>query len=65
MKTITLNSVLCKSCGICLTLCPKNVFTPDIEGKPVSEHADACIGCKICEMHCPEFALKVEDVKNG
>ena len=65
MKNITLNSKLCKGCGICITLCPKKVFVPDIEGKPVNENIDACIGCHLCELRCPDFALKVEDVKNG
>lgn len=65
MKKITLNSALCKGCGICIALCPKKVFEADIEGKPVNERVDDCIGCRLCELRCPDFAVKVEDVKNG
>ncbi len=52
----------CKSCGICYGLCPKNVLSPDAEGKPVVTNADACILCKLCELRCPDFAIRVEGI---
>lgn len=61
LKNITLERALCKGCGICIALCPKNVFDADIEGKPLTARADACIGCKLCQYRCPDFALKVEE----
>jgi 2-oxoglutarate ferredoxin oxidoreductase subunit delta len=49
----------CKACGICIAFCPKNVFTPDQTGKPVISRADACSGCRFCELHCPDFAITI------
>lgn len=65
MKEIRLDRALCKGCGICTALCPKQVFDADIEGKPVTARAEDCIGCKLCAFRCPDFALKVEDKNDG
>lgn len=61
LKQITLEQTRCKACGICIALCPKQVFEADIEGMPVAARAEDCIGCKLCALRCPDFALKVED----
>jgi len=49
----------CKACGICINLCPTAVLAPDSEGKVYIENADDCTSCKICELHCPDFAINV------
>ncbi|MEN8142054.1 MAG: 4Fe-4S dicluster domain-containing protein [Thermodesulfobacteriota bacterium] len=51
----------CKACGICIAFCPKNVYGRDEEGKPVIERSDDCIGCLFCEIHCPDFAITIQD----
>nr|MBF0222032.1 4Fe-4S binding protein [Desulfobulbaceae bacterium] len=51
----------CKGCGICIAFCPKNVFEPGVNGKPVIVNPDSCIGCNFCEQHCPDFAISIED----
>jgi NAD-dependent dihydropyrimidine dehydrogenase PreA subunit len=28
-------------------------------GKPKVINPDACTGCQLCEIYCPDFALKV------
>lgn len=56
------NSSYCKSCGICYGLCPKNVLTADHDGKPIVLDADSCILCKLCELRCPDFAIRMEGV---
>jgi 2-oxoglutarate ferredoxin oxidoreductase subunit delta len=53
----------CKSCKLCLNICPKDVFTVNECGQVVVEDADKCIGCRLCVEICPDFALEVE--KNG
>jgi 2-oxoglutarate ferredoxin oxidoreductase subunit delta len=51
----------CKACGICIAFCPKKVFERGKDGKPVIIAADACIGCKFCEQHCPDLAISIEE----
>ena len=50
----------CKSCGICIEFCPKDVLVPDDQEKPIPENIDACIKCGLCEVRCPDFAITVE-----
>ncbi len=49
----------CKSCGICIALCPKNVYDTNDTGGPEISRPDDCIGCRICELHCPDFAISI------
>jgi 2-oxoglutarate ferredoxin oxidoreductase subunit delta len=51
----------CKACGICMAFCPKKIILADRNGKPVVEEADKCIGCRFCELHCPDFAITVSE----
>jgi 2-oxoglutarate ferredoxin oxidoreductase subunit delta len=66
----------CKGCGLCVDICPTGTLQleDNIESKfGVSVRVDAadyCIGCKMCEFRCPDFAIfvnydqeKSEDVK--
>ena len=49
----------CKACGICMAFCPQKIIRADKNGKPVMEDADRCVGCRFCELHCPDFAITV------
>ena len=51
----------CKSCGICSALCPQKIILQDETGKPSIEDMDNCIGCRFCEVHCPDFAITVKE----
>ncbi|PLX47950.1 MAG: hypothetical protein C0613_12395 [Desulfobulbaceae bacterium] len=51
----------CKSCGICVALCPKNVYEKDERGGPEIARPDDCIGCRVCELHCPDFAMSISE----
>jgi 2-oxoglutarate ferredoxin oxidoreductase subunit delta len=53
----------CKSCGLCIEFCPKDVLVPDDQEKPIPENIDACIKCGLCELRCPDFAIIVEGVE--
>ncbi len=50
----------CKGCGICVHFCPKNVLELDAEDKVFVSNPKACICCKLCELRCPDLAIKVE-----
>lgn len=49
----------CKACGICSDLCPQGTLDVDEVGKVFIKFPDSCTGCKICELHCPDFAIMV------
>lgn len=50
----------CKACGICVAFCPKEVFGFDKDsGKVSAVKPEACIGCRQCELRCPDFAIDV------
>ena len=56
-------SAWCKVCGICSEFCPKKVIGLNDMGAPVVERSDECIGCRFCELHSPDFAIKVKERK--
>jgi len=57
---IAVNEKLCKQCGICSGICPQKVFRQELERAPQIVSQDQCIGCKMCQMCCPDFAIEVE-----
>jgi 2-oxoglutarate ferredoxin oxidoreductase subunit delta len=56
---VQLDLKLCKACGICIELCPEQVFDRDGFGNPVLARPEACTQCLLCELHCPDFAIEV------
>lgn len=63
MYTVTINSKLCKGCVLCADFCPKNVYDAKNGYVPTVARENDCIGCNICVMRCPDFAIKVEGEK--
>ena len=55
----------CKGCGICVEVCPTNVWkiTESLDkwnGQMVTvDDPNKCIKCMLCETHCPDFAIKI------
>lgn len=55
----------CKSCGLCVTICPKKVLAIgdklNAKGYYAVVVADEskCIGCALCGTVCPDLALEV------
>jgi len=65
---VSINETLCKGadgCGICLALCPKDVFkiTERLTARgirlPVVEKITACTKCENCVIYCPDMAIVV------
>jgi len=50
----------CKGCNICVSFCPRHVLCLK-GGKVFAEFPLLCIGCKMCELRCPDFAIEVEE----
>lgn len=65
MAYITIRAESCKSCGYCVTFCPKKVLATgeslNAKGYPyvVAVHPEECIGCAICAGMCPDAAIEV------
>jgi 2-oxoglutarate ferredoxin oxidoreductase subunit delta len=57
--TVLVDAELCKACGICISLCPENVFDRDPSGLAVAARQEDCTACMTCEWHCPDFAIEV------
>lgn len=55
----------CKGCEICVVMCPKNVLEmrPDptrwVGAIVKVVRPEDCTRCMLCEVHCPDFAIKV------
>ncbi|HHW07301.1 MAG TPA: 4Fe-4S binding protein [Clostridia bacterium] len=56
---VRINTAWCKGCGICVFLCPQGVLKLK-QGKAFVYDPIACVKCRNCELHCPDFAIQVE-----
>ncbi|NNK84912.1 MAG: 4Fe-4S binding protein [Desulfobacterales bacterium] len=61
----------CKGCGLCVTICPKNVleimdqvntkgYFPVYQARP-----EDCIKCALCCTMCPDMAITITEVDEG
>jgi MinD superfamily P-loop ATPase len=53
---ITVND-RCNLCGICVKLCVTHVY--EVVNSRLSIYKEHCIGCKACEVLCPQKAIKI------
>ena len=69
MSKVTIFSQSCKGvedCGICMFVCPKQVFVKSRELNesgylaPEIKDDSECSGCMNCMIYCPDFAIVVE-----
>ena len=64
-NTLKLVKNYCKGCGLCVNECPTG--TLELADYPESKFGilvnvaapEYCIGCKKCELRCPDFAIFV------
>jgi NAD-dependent dihydropyrimidine dehydrogenase PreA subunit len=54
----------CIDCGICVDVCPTNVFDGDEHGHPAIARQSDCQTCFLCEAHCPTDALFVSPLSD-
>ncbi|MEN6446290.1 MAG: 4Fe-4S binding protein [Syntrophaceae bacterium] len=61
---ITIDQGLCKSCELCLSVCPEDAIR--IAGAlnqkgyhPAEFFKETCRGCSLCAVMCPEIAIEV------
>jgi len=57
--TLQLDVKKCTGCGMCLEVCPHNVFQMN-ESHAVIRNRDACMECGACSRNCPVEAISVQ-----
>ena len=64
---VWVDATRCKACDVCVSCCPAGVLAMSIEPKAVLGkiievvYPHDCIGCRDCELHCPDFAIYVAE----
>ena len=56
---LELTPAWCKSCDLCVKLCPERCLTLDADRLIALTDPARCSGCRLCELLCPDFAIKL------
>jgi 2-oxoglutarate ferredoxin oxidoreductase subunit delta len=65
MGKIKIDAERCKSCGLCIVVCPKKLIAISKEANsqgffPAESSPDGeCTGCALCAETCPDVAIEV------
>lgn len=59
MPTVTVDKEKCDGDGVCVDICPMNVYDL-VNDKSEPTRADDCILCMACVNACPTQAITVE-----
>ena len=65
MPEVVVLKEYCKSCGLCIDICPKKIVqigtVANQTGYYTVEVIDQskCIGCTLCATMCPDLALEI------
>jgi NAD-dependent dihydropyrimidine dehydrogenase PreA subunit len=57
--TLELDGDKCSGCGMCMEVCPHNVFALE-NRKALIRDKDACMECGACAVNCPAAAVSVQ-----
>lgn len=61
-KKLVVTVSWCKSCGICMELCRKEVLgTEEVTEKVLLIAPEKCNGCGLCELACPDYVFTIEE----
>jgi len=56
---LEINPAWCKSCDICVKMCPERCLRLNAERIAELAAPEKCTGCRLCEWLCPDFAIRV------
>jgi len=56
--TLQMDQDKCSGCGMCLEVCPQQVFTLGEKVSSITDR-DACMECSACARNCPRQAISV------
>jgi NAD-dependent dihydropyrimidine dehydrogenase PreA subunit len=57
--TLQFNPQLCTGCGMCISVCPHEVFATSSRIVKMA-HPSACMECGACQLNCPFGAITVD-----
>jgi len=57
--TLKLDEEKCTGCGMCLDVCPHEVFKMNTRHAEIRDR-DACMECGACALNCPVKAITVD-----
>ncbi len=57
--TLKLDESKCTGCGMCLDVCPHEVFQMNSKHAAI-QNRDACMECGACSLNCPTNAISVQ-----
>ncbi|MCX5849363.1 MAG: mercury methylation ferredoxin HgcB [Deltaproteobacteria bacterium] len=57
--TLLLDENKCTGCGICMDVCPHDVFKMNSSHVAI-QNRDACMECGACSLNCPADAISVK-----
>ena len=66
MAKLTIAREVCKGCGLCADVCPRQLLALSREINTRGYHPieltdqEKCIGCASCAMMCPDCVITVE-----
>ena len=56
---------LCKACGICVSAVPQAGLRRRRRASRSCARVGDCTACRLCEWHCPDFAIEVLRRRGG
>ena len=65
MPEVVVLKEYCKSCGLCIDICPKKILQIGTVANQKSYYTvevidqSKCIGCTLCATMCPDLALEI------
>jgi 2-oxoglutarate ferredoxin oxidoreductase subunit delta len=63
-KKLSITVSWCKSCGICMELCPREVLgAEEVTHKVFLIAPEKCNGCGLCELSCPDYVFTIQELE--
>jgi NAD-dependent dihydropyrimidine dehydrogenase PreA subunit len=59
VTTLRLDQDACIGCGMCINVCPHQVFVLSGDKAHIAE-LDSCMECGACSLNCPVRAIRVD-----
>jgi NAD-dependent dihydropyrimidine dehydrogenase PreA subunit len=61
-----IDAELCNGCGMCVQICPTDVFRMDKKSrKAIIKYPEDCQVCELCMVNCPTKAIVVTPQKSS